>query len=112
MTSATTEKDAALLFEDMRAERVQGHEVAAAPFTQMPAGLYQGRVYIAVNTVSNPESPNYGRKKYEIQITVTEGEHKGKMAYNHRVILPGYLGNKPPETDAKDLAAWQQRVKE
>ena len=108
--NVTLENDADLLFAEMRAELPQGEEVQAS-FQPLPSGVYQGRVYIVVKTVNNQDSPNYGRKKYEIQLTVTEGDQKGKMAYNHRVILPSYLGNKPPESDANSLNAWQERVK-
>lgn len=85
--NAPAEKDAELLFAEMRGELPPGEE-AQASFQPLPSGVYQGRVYIVVKTVNNQDSPNYGRKKYEIQLTVTEGDQKGGMAYNHRVILP------------------------
>ena len=34
------------------------------------------------------------------------------MAYNHRVIQPSYLGNRPPDTDCAACTAWQKRVKD
>ncbi len=110
MTEVT--KETAELFKEMREE-------SAKPTTQnketkfqiLPDGNYKGRVYIVTNTIANDKSPNYGRKKYEIQLTVTEGAEKGKMAYNHRIIMPYNFANKPADQNGKELQKWQTEVK-
>ena len=52
------EADAELLFEEMRAERGASGKAPDTVFQQLPDGVYQGRVYIVPNKVSNPDSPN------------------------------------------------------
>ena len=100
-----------LLFAEMRQEKNEKGENGKT-FKPLPDGTYHGRVYILAGTVGNQDSPNYARRKYIIELIVTEGEHQGKMAYHHRVIQPSYLGNQPPDTDTAALTAWQARVKE
>lgn len=80
-------------------------------FETLPDGQYAGRVHIQADTVGSEKSPNFGRKKYAISLTVVDGEMKGKMAYNHRVILPHNLASMPPDNDPEKLAIWRSEVK-
>lgn len=111
----TIEHHADALFREMREEKApktQETPKDAGKFEVLPDGNYVGRVFIQANTISNENSPNYGRKKYEIQLTVTEGNLKGKMAYHHRVIMPHYLANKPADSETVELERWRKDVKE
>lgn len=97
------------LFKEMRQSVKTEPEKPKSPvkkFETLPDGEYVGRVYILTDTVANEKSPNYGRRKYNIQLTVTEGDSKGKMAYHHRILLPHYLANKPSE-DAPNFKEWR-----
>ncbi|HLM60708.1 MAG TPA: hypothetical protein VK308_07890 [Pyrinomonadaceae bacterium] len=76
-------------------------------FKTLPNGEYVGQVYIKTNTVAKEDSPNYGLKKYQFEYTVTEGEHKGMMAYFHCVILPHELATTPTKTDMLKYEKWQ-----
>lgn len=103
------ENDVALLFKEMRQEKLSNPNVTKekTAFENLPDGQYIGKVYILVGTVSG-NNPNHGRSKYEIRLTVAEDDQKGKMAYHHRVILPHYLANKP--TEASKLTNWKDQV--
>lgn len=103
------DNEVSLLFKEMRQEK-QNNPIPIKEktvFETLSDGQYIGRVYILIGTVSG-SNPNHGRSKYEIRLTVTEGDEKGKMAYHHRVILPHYLANKPTEPDK--LENWKTQV--
>lgn len=109
----TTENTAVIesLFAEMR-ERKAGEKetkpaVAGKKFETLPDGSYIGRVHVEIGSVASDKSPNYGRSKYEIKLNVTEGEFKGKMAYNHRIILPYNLADAPPNATEEDVRRWK-----
>ena len=103
------------LWKEMRNERAKEEAVKPATgkkFENLPDGDYVGRVFIQPDKVSGATSPNYGRSKYVLKLTVTtEGPFKGKMAYNHRVILPHYLATQPPAGAKEELEKWKGDVK-
>lgn len=104
------EKDLKRLWEEVRGKETQkpkGNGAAGSSFEPLPDGKYNGRVFIEVQSVSKPESPNFGRTKYVIELTVTEGELRGRMAYHNRVLFPASLGNKPPESEKDALHRWE-----
>lgn len=118
MPETTPENTAVIesLFENMRTDKegepAPKQAVAGKKFEMLPDGDYTGRVYIEINKVGSDKSPNYGRSKYEIKLNVVEGEYKGKMAYNHRVILPHYLAEKPSPDNSEALKRWQSEADE
>ncbi len=81
------------VFEEVREQKpaLDKEKPKSAGFKTLPNGTYNGRLFIQINTVSSEKSKNYGLKKYEFQLTVTEGEHQGKMAYYHHVLMPSRL---------------------
>ena len=102
-----------LLWKEMReeSEKTEDAPKQKTQFQILPDGNYNGRVEILTDTVSTPESPNYGRPKYTIKLTLLNGDLKGKMAYINRVIVPYNLANKPSEKDMEALNKWSTEVK-
>ncbi len=104
------------LFTEMR-ERKAG-EIEKKPtettkkFETLPDGNYTGRVHVEIGVIGSENSPNYGRSKYEIRLNVTEGEFKGKLAYNHRIILPYNLADAPPSTAVEAVKGWKTEAAE
>ena len=92
------------LLRQLREEK-SGEQAEAAPrsgrFEPLPGGTYIGGVYIIANTVEGETSPNRGLKKYEFQLTVAEGDQKGRMTYYHRVIMPHHFVIPPPGEDER-----------
>lgn len=112
---AKTNQDTDLLWKEMREEsekKAAGNTAAKdKSFQIIPDGNYNARVEIVKENVSSEDSPNYGRPKYTVKLTITEGELKGKMAYINRVIHPYNLANKPSEKDTAALQKWSADVK-
>lgn len=101
------------VFSEMRQDKSDEKEakpaVAGKKFETLPDGVYTGRVYVEINTVASEKSPNYGRSKYEIKLNVVDGEYKGKMAFNHRVIMPHNLADAPnPALSAEAAVAFEK----
>ena len=81
-------------------------------FKALPNGKYVGTVYILTKTIDSDQSPNKGRKQYEFQYTVDEGEMTGKMAYRHYVIVPHEVANQPSAAAGKDaMDKWRAAIK-
>lgn len=77
----------------------------------LPNNNYTGRAFILVDLVSDPLSPDYGRREFRIELTVTEGRHKGKTVHSSRAVLPYYLANMPPTGSVSELKKWKGAVK-
>lgn len=77
----------------------------------LPDGEYMGQALILVDAVTDATSPNYGRREFRIELTVTEGRHKGKTVPSSRVILPYNLANMPPTGFLNELKKWRGTVK-
>ena len=77
----------------------------------LPDGDYYGQAFILVNTVAIPTSPDYGRREFRIELTITDGAHRGKIASHGRVVLPHYLANVPPMDCGVELKNWRGKVK-
>lgn len=112
---ANTEQQFDEIFEQVRRNQAEMEKETVSPkanheFKTLPNGNYVGRLYIQPNTVGSEKSKNYGLKKYELQFTVTEGEHKGKMAYFHYVIIDHTLSTPPPASDVEKHKRWSAAV--
>ena len=101
------------LWKEMREESGKTEDAPKdkPQFQILPDGNYNARVEIQSDSVNTAGSPNYGRPKYTIKLTVIEGELKGKMAYINRVLLPYNLANQPSEQDTDALQKWSAEVK-
>lgn len=101
---------AEMLDNQKKSDQPERREDQGKKFESLPDGKYVGRVFITASTVANGQSANYGRKKYEFELVVIEGDHKGKTAYHHRVLLPSSMGTRPAESDAAALNEYRAKT--
>lgn len=72
----------------------------------LPNGEYEGYVYISFGRVTDTVNPNRGLKRYIIDFSIKDEEHKGEIVKLNRVLLPSYLSVKPPDSEPDKLSRW------
>ncbi|HEV7642808.1 MAG TPA: hypothetical protein VGO50_02595 [Pyrinomonadaceae bacterium] len=77
----------------------------------LPDGDYTGQAFILTDIVGSQTSLDYGRREFIIELTVTDGPHRGEITSKHRITLPHYLANIPPRECASELKEWKGKVK-
>lgn len=77
----------------------------------LPDGSYLGRVFIYPEKADNPDSLNYGRTMYVFELSIVDENFNDKIVRLPRVLLPHYLANKPPESDAQAIKTWRTSAK-
>lgn len=77
----------------------------------LPDGEYIGRALVLIDVVANQLSPDYGRREFRMELAITDGPHRGKIASYGRVVLPHYLANVPPMDCGVELKNWRGKVK-
>jgi len=82
-----------------------------AKYEVLPDGDYTGETFVLIDAVADHSSPDYGRREFRIELAITDGPHRGKIASYGRVVLPHYLANVPPMDCEVELKNWRGKVK-